>query len=67
VAVEGEGQRYAFRAVTDAYGMYTGTLGAPMPSGSYLLHVTADTGETAELTLVLGDRTSVAQRGCTRP
>ena len=64
VAVDGEGQRYAFRAVTDPYGVYTGTLGTPMPGGSYLLRVTADTGETADLTLVLGDRTSVAQRGC---
>lgn len=67
VTVDGQGQQYAFRAVTDRYGVYTGTVGTPMPSGSYVLRVTADTGESAAVTLALGDRTSVAQRGCTRP
>ena len=64
VAVDGQGQHYGFRVVTDRYGVYTGTLGAPMANGSYLLQVTADTGESAELALVLGDGASVAQRGC---
>ena len=64
VAVDGQGQHYAFRAVTDRYGVYSGTLGTPMPGGSYVLQVTADTGERAQLALVLGDPRSVAQRGC---
>lgn len=64
VTVDGEGQRYAFHVVTDRYGVYTGSLGTPMANGSYTLQVTADTGERAELALILGDGTSVAQRGC---
>ena len=64
VAVDGQGQRYGFRVVTDRYGVYTGTLGTPMPTGSYVLRVSADTGERAEQALALGDPASVAQRGC---
>jgi hypothetical protein len=66
VTVDGAGQHYAFRVVTDAYGVYTGTLGIPMPAGAYVLQVTADTGERAEASIALGDQTSVAQTGCTR-
>jgi hypothetical protein len=66
VTVDGQGQRYAFHVVTDRYGVYTGTLGTPMPSGSYVLRVTADTGERAQITLALGDRASIAQQGCTQ-
>jgi hypothetical protein len=64
VTVDGQGQRYAFRVVTDRYGVYTGTLGPPMPAGAYVLSLAADTGERAQLALALGDRASVAQRGC---
>jgi hypothetical protein len=65
VAVDGQGQHYAFRVVTDRYGVYTGTLGTPMAGGSYVLQVTADTGERAQIALVLGDPASIAERGCT--
>ena len=58
------GQHYAFRVVTDRYGVYTGTLGTPMAGGSYVLQVTADTGERAQVALTLGDPASIAQRGC---
>jgi len=64
IAVDGEGQHYAFRAVTDRYGVYAGTVGTPMASGSYVLQVTADTGEHAQIALTLGDPASVAQQGC---
>ncbi len=64
ITVDGQGQHYAFRAVTDRYGVYTGTLGAPMAGGSYVLRVTADTGEHAQIALTLGDPASVAQGGC---
>lgn len=64
VTVDGEGQHYAFRVVTDRYGVYTGSLGTPMANGSYTLQVTGDAGERAELALILGDGASVAQRGC---
>jgi hypothetical protein len=64
VGVDGQGQRYAFRVVTDRYGVYAGTLGTPMPAGSYVLRVSADTGEGAQQVLALGDPASVAQRGC---
>lgn len=67
VTVDGQGQHYAFRAVTDRYGVYTGTLGTPMPSGSYVLRVTTDTAERAQIALALGDPTSIAQRGCAGP
>jgi hypothetical protein len=64
VTVDGQGQRYAFRVVTDRYGVYTGTLGTPMAAGSYVLRVSADTGDHAQQVLALGDPASVAQRGC---
>lgn len=64
VTVDGQGQHYAFRVVTDRYGVYTGTLGTPMPSGSYTLDVTGDTGERAQIALALGDPSSIAERGC---
>ncbi|HEV2009410.1 MAG TPA: hypothetical protein VGS17_00080 [Candidatus Limnocylindria bacterium] len=67
VTVDGQGQHYAFRAVTDRYGVYAGTLGTPMLAGAYALRVTADTAERAQLGLALGDPTSIAQRGCTGP
>ncbi|MDQ6858015.1 MAG: hypothetical protein M3Z65_03365 [Chloroflexota bacterium] len=66
VTVDGQGQHYAFRVVTDAYGVYTGTVGTPMPAGPYVLQVTADAGERAEASIALGDPTSVAQAGCAR-
>jgi len=64
ITVDGQGQHYAFRAVTDRYGVYAGTLGTPMAGGSYVLQVTADTGEHARIALTLGDPASVAQGGC---
>jgi len=44
--------------------VYVGTVGLPMPRGSYALRVNADTGEQAQLALVIGDPAAVAQRGC---
>jgi hypothetical protein len=67
VTVDGQGQHYAFRVVSDRYGVYTGTLGTPMAAGSYTLRVTTDTGERAQIALALGDPASIAQRGCTGP
>jgi len=64
ITVDGQGQHYAFRGVTDRYGVYAGTLGTPMAGGSYVLQVTADTGEHARIALTLGDPASVAQGGC---
>jgi hypothetical protein len=64
VTADGQDQHYAFRAVTDRYGVYTGTVGTPMPSGSYVLRVTADTGERAQIDLVLGDPAAIAAGGC---
>lgn len=67
VTVDGQGQHYAFRVVSDRYGVYTGTLGTPMAAGSYTLRVTTDTGERAQIALALGDPASIAQRGCAGP
>jgi len=63
VAVDGPGH-YAFRVVTDRYGVYTATLGTPMPGGTYVLKVASDTGEAAQLSMTLGDPSAVAQQGC---
>ena len=63
VAVDGP-SHYAFRVVTDRYGVYTATLGTPMPGGTYVLKVASDTAETAQLSLKLGDPSAVAQQGC---
>ena len=63
VAADGPGH-YAFRVVTDRYGVYTATLGGPMPAGRYTLKVTSDTGEGAQLSLTLDDPAAVAQQGC---
>jgi hypothetical protein len=65
VAVTAEGPgHYAFRVVTDRYGVYTATLGTPMPGGTYVLQVASNTGEVAQLSLKLGDPSAVAQQGC---
>ena len=65
VAVDVDGpSHYAFRVVTDRYGVYTATLGTPMPGGRYVLKVTADDGETAQLPIALADATAVAEQGC---
>jgi hypothetical protein len=63
VAVDGP-SHYAFRVVTDRYGVYTATLGTPMPDGTYVLKVGSDTGEAAQLSLKLGDPSAMGQQGC---
>ncbi len=63
VAVDGP-NHYAFRVVTDRYGVYTATVGTPMPGGAYVLKVASDAGEAAQLSLKLGDPSAVAQQGC---
>jgi len=63
VAVDGPGH-YAFRVITDRYGVYTATLGGPMPGGTYILKVASDTGEAAQVSVKLGDASAVAQQGC---
>lgn len=66
VAIEGPG-RYAFHAMADPYGVYTGTVGMPMPGGAYLLRVTAASGESTQLAVTLGDPTSAPAKGCGPP
>ena len=63
VALDGP-QHYAFRVVTDRYGVYTATVGTPMPAGAYVLKVASDNGESAQLTLTLGDPSAGALQGC---
>jgi len=65
VTVNGPGH-YAFRVVTDRYGVYTATVGTPMPGGSYVLAVTAESGDSAQLPITLADPSAIAQQGCRR-
>ena len=63
VTFDGPGH-YAFTVTTDRYGVYTGTLGAPMPSGTYRLRVAAASGEVAQLSALVGSATSASAHGC---
>jgi hypothetical protein len=64
VTVDGPGH-YAFNVTADRSGVNTGTVGTPMPSGPYVLRVAADSGESAQVALTLGDAAASASRGCT--
>jgi hypothetical protein len=62
VHIEGPG-RYAFSVEPDRFGVYAGTLGPPMPSGTYTLSASgADGAVTAELTI--GDPTAERVQTC---
>lgn len=63
VTVDGPGH-YAYGITTDGYGVYSGTLGTPMPSGSYTIRVTDASGNAARLVAVVGSVTSTSARGC---
>jgi hypothetical protein len=63
VRVDGP-QDYAFSVTTDRYGTYTGTLGSPMPAGSYELRVRASDGAHAALGVTVGSTTAPSARGC---
>jgi hypothetical protein len=63
VTFDGPGH-YAFTATTDGYGVYTGTLGAPMPGGTYVIRVTAPSGTAAQLSAAVGSVTSRSAHGC---
>jgi hypothetical protein len=54
---------YAFQVQTDRYGVYSGTLGSPMPSGTYSLRATTGIAITAEMPVVVGNPTS-SSRAC---
>jgi hypothetical protein len=54
---------YAFQVMTDRYGVYSGTLGSPMPSGTYSLRATSGLASTAQIPVLLGSA-SAANRAC---
>ncbi len=65
VAITADGpSHYAFAVTTDRYGVYTGTLGGPMPSGPYVLRATAENVDGVQITVTVGDRSAVPGRAC---
>ncbi len=55
---------YAFQVMTDRYGVYSGTLGAPMPGGTYALRATTSIAITAQISVALGKTTTLPSRAC---
>ena len=64
VAMTADGpSHYAFPVITDRYGVYTGTLGGPMPSGTYALRATI--ASVADVSIAVSIGSSVpARRSC---
>ncbi len=63
ITVDGPGH-YAFPVVTDRYGVYTGTLGGPMPTGTYVLRATTGTATWVQISVVLGTPAAAPSRAC---
>jgi len=64
VAITADGPaRYAFAVMTDAFGVYSGTLGGPMPHGTYALRAAITNGADASISVVIGSAAS-ADRSC---
>ena len=49
--------------MTDAFGVYTGTLGGPMPAGTYALRAVTIGAADASISVVLGP-SALAKRSC---
>ncbi len=65
VAITADGPgHYAFAVTTDRYGVYTGTLGGPMPSGTYLLRASGGSADGVRMTVTVGDPSAVPGRSC---
>ncbi len=65
VAITADGPgHYAFAVTTDRYGVYTGTLGGPMPSGIYDLRADAGGGDSVRIDVAVGDPSAVPSRAC---
>jgi hypothetical protein len=64
VAITADGPgHYAFAVVTDLYGVYSGTLGGPMPSGTYVLRATIPSAADVSISVPIGS-TASATRTC---
>lgn len=57
MTADGSGH-YTFEVQTDMYGTYSGTLGGPMPAGSYTFRASAGIGTDVMTTVVLGTPTT---------
>jgi hypothetical protein len=65
VAITADGpSHYAFAVTTDRYGVYTGTLGGPMPRGAYDLHAYAEGADAVRITVAVGDPSAPPSRAC---
>jgi len=63
VAMTADGpSHYAFPVVTDRYGVYTGTLGGPMPAGTYALRAAIPSSDVS-ISVVIGPNV-LAKRSC---
>ena len=63
VAMTADGpSHYAFPVVTDRYGVYTGTLGGPMPAGTYALRAAIPSSDVS-ISVVIGPNV-FAKRSC---
>jgi len=64
VAITADGPgHYAYAVVTDRYGVSTGTLGGPMPTGSYALRATIPSVADVTITVVIGSA-AAPKRSC---
>ncbi|HZP97463.1 MAG TPA: hypothetical protein VFC31_14180 [Candidatus Limnocylindria bacterium] len=63
ITVDGPGH-YAFSVATDRYGVYTGTLGGPMPSGTYILKATTGIATAVRISVPLGTPSAAPRRAC---
>lgn len=64
VAMTADGpSHYAFPVVTDRYGVYSGTLGGPMPLGTYALRATLASAADVSISVVIGSG-ALAKRSC---
>ena len=63
VAMTADGpSHYAFPVVTDRYGVYSGTLGGPMPAGTYALRAAIPSSDVS-ISVVIGPNV-LAKRSC---
>ena len=64
VAMTADGpSHYAFPVITDRYGVYSGTLGGPMPQGTYVLRATVLNTPDTSVSVVIGPKVA-AKRSC---
>jgi hypothetical protein len=65
VSVTADGPaHYAFLVITDRYGVHSGTLGGPMPAGTYALRALLGTTGGVTISVAVGSTSASADRAC---